>query len=305
MDNNSVLSHSSYDKKSFRSGVAACTACGIIWGFLPIYWGLLNDVNSMYILANRIIWSAVFMAAYMAAAGRMREIREALRSLKNVRICFVSGILISINWGIYIYAVNNGHVLDSSMGYFVEPVIVAFMGVILFKEKMNRYEKITLAFAVAGMLYMVIMSRILPVIALLLALSFAMYGAVKKSVKLSPQTSLLLETLFMTPFALLFVVYAEMHGCGALGVLSGASWVLIPLCGVITSVPLLLFNIGVKHIPYYMVGILEYVSPSLQFLLGLLYFHESVDINRLTAFIIIWVGISFTLYDRIMHKNEA
>lgn len=290
--------------QSSRLGTAACMGCGILWGLLPVYWILLEEVDPMYILASRIIWSAVFMLIFMAVTGKLGVIRETLRTGKNILICFISGLLISVNWGTYIYAVNNGHVLDASMGYFVEPVVVAFMGMLLFRESMNRYEKVTLGCAIAGMIYMMARSGIFPLIALILALSFAAYGAVKKSLELTASVSLLMETLLMTPFALIFTVHAETGGRGAVGVLSGPEWILIPLCGVITSVPLLLFNVGVKNIPYYLVGILEYVSPTLSFILGILYFHEEIDMDRLIAFIIIWTGIGFTVFDRVVHRKS-
>ena len=276
----------------------------VCWGVLTVFWNLLGEVNSAYILAQRIVWSMVFMGIYMTAAGKWTEIQDVLKCRKKMSVCFVCGILITINWGVYIFAVNSGHVLDASLGYFIEPVLVVLLGLIAFREKPSTLEKITFAFAVAGLVYLIIMTRTFPVLALLIAGSFAIYGAVKKKLDLSPQVSLFAETLCMAPFALLFIIYGDTHGMGSIGVLQGMEYLLLPACGVITSVPLLMFNIGVKEIPYYISGILMYINPTLQFLMGLFYFHEELNRSRLTAFVFIWVGVLFTIYEKMKMMRQ-
>ena len=284
--------------------VAFAYAC---WGVLTIFWNLLEKVDSVYILAQRILWSMVFMGIYVVAAGIWCEIAAVLRDGRKMAVCFACGVLITINWGVYIYAVNSGHVLDASLGYFLEPVLVGAIGVLLFRERPSLPEKITFACSVAGLLYMIVSMRTFPTLALLIAGSFSLYGAVKKKLDLSPQASLFLETLCMTPFALLFSVYADLHGTGSVGVLQGAWFLLLPACGIITLIPLLMFNVGVRKIPYYISGILMYINPTLQFFMGLFYFHEELNVNRLTAFGIIWFGILFTVYDkvRLIQKSKA
>ena len=275
------------------------------WGVLTIFWNMLAEVDSVYVLAQRIIWSMVFMGVYMAAIHKWQEIAEVFKSRRNLAICFVCGILITINWGVYIFAVNSGHVLDASLGYFLEPVLVGGIGMLVFRERLSLMEKITFIFAMASLVYMIAATRTFPVLAVLIAGSFAIYGAVKKSLELTPHTSLFMETLCMTPFALLFVAYADVNGAGSIGVLRGAQFLLLPACGVITSVPLLMYNRGVKEIPYYISGILMYINPTLQFLMGLLYFHEELDKNRFIAFLIIWVGVLFTVYDKVKMMRSA
>ena len=276
----------------------------VCWGVLTVFWNLLGEVNSIYILAQRIVWSMVFMGLYMTAAGKWTELQKVLKDRKKLSVCFICGILITINWGVYIFAVNSGHVLDASLGYFIEPVLVVLLGLIAFREKPSTLEKVTFAFAVAGLVYLVIMTRTFPALALLIAGSFAVYGAVKKKLDLSPQASLFAETLCMTPFALLFIIYGDTHGMGSIGVLQGMEYLLLPACGVITSVPLLMFNIGVKEIPYYLSGILMYINPTLQFLMGLFYFHEELNRSRLTAFTFIWVGVLFTIYEKVKMMRQ-
>ena len=268
------------------------------WGLLTLFWNLLAEVNSLYILAQRILWSMVFMGIFIAVTKDTGEIKAIFKNRRDLLICFICGMLITVNWGTYIYAVNSGHVLDASLGYFIEPIVVSVIGMLTFKERLSRFEKITFFFSVLGLAYMIAVTRVMPLLALVIAGSFAVYGAVKKMIHISAQTSLFMETLCMTPFALIFTVIAEQQGFGSIGVLSGPALLLLPTCGVITSVPLLLFNIGVKKIPYYVSGILMYINPTLQFLMGLCYFHEAMDIHRLIAFIIIWLGILFTVYEK-------
>lgn len=279
-------------------GALAVTATYVCWGLLTVFWNLLNEVNSMYILTQRIVWSMVFMGFFMAVCGKWKDILPVFKSPKNLGICFLCGILVTINWGVYIYAVNSGHVLDASLGYFIEPVLVALLGMIAFREKLSKMEKITFVFAVVGLLYMLVMTGTVPILALLIAGSFAAYGAVKKTLDIPPYASLFMETLCMTPFALLFIFWAEQNGKGSGGVLAGAQLLLLPACGIVTSIPLLLFNVGVREIPYYLSGILMYINPTLQFLMGLFYFHEEMNQNRLIAFAIIWIGILFTVYEK-------
>lgn len=283
-----------------KMGLVTVLTCYILWGTLSIFWNFLSEVDSLYILAQRIFWSMIFMGLYLAMTGRFEEAKAVLKDKTAFRQCFISGILVTINWGVYIVAVSNGHVLDASMGYFIEPIIVGLIGVLIFKEKLSKYEVVTFLMASVGVIYMIVKAGTVPIMALLIAISFAAYGAAKKNMNVSPQVSLFMETLCMAPFAVMFIVYRDMIGNGSIGVLYGAEFALLPICGIVTSVPLLLFNIGIKEIPYYLSGILMYINPTIQFLVGLLYFHEVLDTNRLHAFIFIWIGVMFTLYEKVM-----
>ena len=287
-------------------GVLTVSVAYIMWGILTIFWNLLSGVNPVYILAHRIIWSAVFMGLYALLRHRGDEIRRIFQNKKMFGRCFLCGILITINWGVYIYAVNSGHVLDASMGYFIEPVVVALVGIVAFRERPSKLEWVTFAFALAAIIYIMLRSGTVPLLSLVIAGSFAIYGGVKKDMDNSPEVALFMETLCMAPLAIGFVVYAECSGAGALGTLEGWLLLLLVASGIVTSLPLLLFNMGVKHIPYYFTGILMYMNPTLQFLMGLFYFHEPLDHDRLITFIIIWVGVLFTLADklRLMRKNR-
>ena len=286
--------------KKEKSGLLFVLGCYIMWGMLSIFWSLLSEVNSLYILAQRIVWSMLFMGGFIVLTGKWGEVKAVLQNKETFRLCLISGILVTINWGVYIVAVSNGHVLDASMGYFIEPIVVALIGVAIFKERLSKFEIMTFVLAAVGVIYLIAASGTVPIMALLIAVSFAAYGAVKKNLTLSAHTSLFMETLCMSPIALAFILYSEANGTGCIGVLSGSKYLLLPICGIVTSVPLLLFNIGVKKIPYYLSGILMYINPTIQFLVGLLYFHETLDKNRLFAFVFIWAGVMFTVYEKVL-----
>lgn len=272
----------------------------VIWGLLPFFWNFLSDVNPVYILAHRIIWSMVFIGIIILISKNTTEIKNAFHDRNKILICVITGILVSVNWGTYIYAITCNHVIDASLGYFIEPIIVSLMGLIVFKEKLSFLEKITFCFAVIGLVYMVITTKTMPTLALVIAGSFAVYGAVKKQLPLSAQASLFLETLMMTPIALAFALYADFSGWEGIRMLNGGALLLLPICGIVTSVPLLIYNIGVKEIPYYFSGILMYINPTLVFITGLLFFNEALDVHKLIAFIIIWIGILFTVTDKLL-----
>ena len=276
----------------------------VLWGVLGIYWGLLGGVNPVYILANRIIWSAVFMGLYALLRHRGGEIKSILTNKKALGKCFLCGVLITINWGVYIYAVNSGHMLDASLGYFIEPVLVGLIGVLAFKERPSKLEWTTFILAIVALGYMLIRTGTMPYLAIIIAGSFAVYGGVKKNMELSPEVALFVETLCMAPFALGFIAYAEANGMGVMDSATVGCIILLVLSGIVTSVPLLLFNVGVKHIPYYFSGILMYINPTIQFLVGIFYFKETLDTDRLVAFIVIWVGVLLALFDKLRKLRQ-
>lgn len=284
--------------KNKRLGLVTVTGSYVLWGVLAIFWSFLAQVNPVYVLAQRIIWSLVFLDLYLLLARRWGEIRAAFRSRRTMVNCLLCGVLITLNWGVYIYSVNSGHVLEASMGYFIEPVMVALLGVAAFRERPSLAEKLTFLCAAGGIAFLTVRTGSFPALALMVATPFAVYGALKKRVELTAQASLFLETLWMTPLALAFSWWWSAQHGGMAAVLDGASFWLLPACGVVTSVPLLLFNLGVKEIPYYFSGILMYINPTLQFLVGLVYFREALNVDQLIAFVIIWVGIVITMVEK-------
>ena len=282
-----------------KLGLATVMGSYVLWGTLTIFWNLLGQVNPVYILSQRIIWSMVLIGIFLLLTHGMGEVKEAFRNRKTLRQSLICGVLITMNWGVYIYSVTSGHVLEASMGYFIEPVLVVLVGVIAFRERPTRGETLTLLFAVGGILYLLVRTGSIPMLALLIGAPFAVYGGVKKNLTLSAPASLFMETVCVFPLALAFSLWWEAQAGGSAGALQGASFWLLPASGFVTSFPLLLFNMGVKEIPYYFSGILMYINPTLQFLVGILYFGEKMDPAEFVAFVIIWVGILFTLAEKV------
>lgn len=292
-------------KRINQTGLVLDMLSYVVWGVLPIFWALLAEVNSVYILSQRILWSLLMAAVLLAFLKKTDEIKRVFRSRHDFLICFACGVLITLCWGLYIYAVNSGYVLEASMGYFVQPVMVALVGFAVFRERPSRAEWTTFGFAVIGIGFLVIRTGTFPTLGLAMAGAFVVYGALKKNLNVSPYTSLFMETLCMAPFCAAFSLWWERRSGGLAGALNGAPFWLLIAAGFVTLLPMLLFNIGVQKIPYYVNGILMYINPTLQFLAGLLCLHAELERDRLIAFVIIWVGILFTIGEKWKLLSEA
>lgn len=292
-------------EKQKRNGVITVAATYILWGILPLFWNLLHEVDSVYILCSRVVWSLVFCAIYLAAAGRVSEIRAVFKNKVLFAKCALAGAVICINWGSYIWAVNHGHLLDSSFGYYINPMISVFIGAVFLREKLSSMTWIAVVLSGAGVLYAVIQSGTVPVLALVIGGSFAVYGLIKKSVVLPSEISLFMETMVAAPFALAYLIFMEVSEKGGLAVLSGWSVLLLPMTGIITAVPLLLFAYGVRRIPLYLSGILMYLNPTLQFLMGIFLYKESPSIGELVSFVCIWGAIGIMLAETWLRGHKG
>ena len=267
------------------------TACYILWGLLPIFWKTLNSLDSLYILASRIVWSLLFCALILLVRqgwGQLKAVWGNKKLLGSLAIC---GVLIAVNWGSYIGAVNSNHILDASLAYYLEPIIVIFIGAIVFKEKLTKLQWVSVALAALGVIVPVIYYGNFPLIALVIAGSFAIYGALKKSLDIDSMMSILLETRVMAPLALAFLIYMEIQHQGALATLSGWQYLLLPLTGVVTSVPLILFAKGIKDTPYHLSGILMYINPTLELVVGVVLFQEQFTAVQGVTFGFVWAAI--------------
>lgn len=263
----------------------------IFWGAMPVFWKLLEKVDSLYILFSRVAWSLVFCVLYLSIRHKWGRIRVIFRDKKVVLRCLASGIVVCVNWGSYIWAVNNGHVLDSSFGYYMNPILVVILGVVCFQEKLSVKEWASVLLTVVGVLYVVVSSGTVPVLAVVIGGSFAIYGMIKKGLTIGSDESLFMETLLVSPVAVGYLIYAEAAGFGAAGVLSGAEWTLLPLAGIITAIPLLTYAAGVQKVPFYVTGMIMYLNPTIQFLMGIFLFKEPVDASKIVSFVFIWAGV--------------
>lgn len=288
--------------KERNIGLLSTLACYTLWGLLPLYWHLLDGFNAVFILANRIIWSAVFTIALLFILRKFDEVKAVFKDRKKMRFMIPAAITITINWGVYIWAVNSGHLLDASLGYYLNPLVVFAIGIVLFRETCGVLEWIALGLATIGVLIATIAYGAFPWIAIVLALSFGFYGTLKKLAGIGGLTSIAVETLLIGPFALAFLFFAPVSRA-AVQSLNGMNATLLFFSGIITASPLILFTFGVNRLPFSTVGFLQYVSPTLQLLIGVLLFHEALTNDRIIAFA--FIGAALILYTIGMARRSG
>ncbi len=290
---------------SSPTGIAAAVAAFLLWGVLPIYWKALLAVESPEILCHRIVWSAVFTALVLLAAGRFHEVRVALASAKSVSMLLLSSVLVSINWGVYIWAVNHEHVVEASMGYYITPLVNVLLGLMFLKDRLRRLQWIAVGFALAGVVVMVADFGKLPWIALTLAFSFGLYGLVRKVAAVQPVPGLFLETLLLSLPAGAYILWQESHGAG--GLVTGDTMQIILLigAGAVTSIPLLLFTFGARRLTLPTIGIAQYLAPTCMFLLGVFLYHEPFGATKLITFAFIWTGVAVYVADGLIQQRTV
>lgn len=281
-----------------KRGIVTVTLCYVSWGILVVYWKLLGSVNSYYTLASRIIWSMVFCLLVLGFQGKLKGVHSVLHDRRALLLTMAAGFVVCLNWGSYIVAVQSGYVMESSLGYYINPLITIIVSMICFRERMKIQEWIATGLAALAVMILVIQGGRVPIYALLIGGSFAVYGALKKAANLESTLSLLVETATVFPFALFYIIYAEMTRQGAIGVLDGSKMWLLPLSGIITGAPLLMFGYGVRRIPYSIVGMLMYINPTLQLGLSVFVYKEPFTKTHGITFTLIWIGILVFLHSK-------
>ena len=276
-----------------RRGLLAAATAFTIWGVFPAYWHLLKAVPSMQIMAHRVVWSAVLVVGWLLWRQGWDWWRTIAARPRMLAALALSGAVIAFNWGLYIWAVNAGHVVETSLGYFINPLVTVALGVVVLRERLRRPQWIAVACAAAGVAWLTWSAGSPPWIALGLAGSFALYGLVRKLVPVDAVAGLGVESLFMFLPALAYVLWAEAgHGGGFIGGWSLGTQLLLVFSGVVSAVPLIGFAYGVRRIPLSVVGLLQYIAPTLQLLLGVWYFHEPFGAAQLLGFGAIWLGLA-------------
>lgn len=291
------------NKKEYKQGVAFAILCAALWGFLPIYWKALKPFDPILVLFYRILLAGIFALFLALYFYKWEGIVKPLKEKGIARTFFIAGILVSFNWGVYIWAINNGQIIQTSIGYYMEPLIVCVFGIVFFKERMNRYKLTAFLMACAGVAVILVYYREIPIVALSLAVSFATYAAIKKKVKLDAVLALLYETMFLVPVAVIAIIY--LTGKGAVSGAEPFHWGLLVLAGIMTGTPLMLFAMAANRVSLITLGITEYISPSITLLLGIFYFREPFDRIQLVTFGIIWVGlVIFTIGEIKENRGE-
>jgi chloramphenicol-sensitive protein RarD len=272
-------------------GLAAAVSAFLMWGVLPLYLKPLKALSALEIMSHRIVWCCLLVFAWLAVRGELGAVRAALGDARVRWRLVATATLISLNWLIYVWAVGHGHVIDASLGYFINPLFSVVLGVMVLGERLNRAQKIAVALAVAGVLYLAIVAGRPPWIALALAASFGLYGLMRKVVAVEAVPGLATETLLLAPFALAYLLWLEAHGTAALGHAPAHINALLVASGLITALPLALFAYGARRIPLSTVGLVQYIGPTLQFLLGVWIFDEAFTRERGIGFAFIWAAL--------------
>ena len=285
-----------------KKGLSATLLCCLIWGLLPLYWALLNQVSSFSVLSHRIIWSGVWMFFLVIITGRQQlriDIHYLRTNLTQLGLLLLAAMLISINWFTYIWAVTNQHVLDTSLGYYINPLLNVLLGIVIYKETLLWSQKLSIAIAVLGVSIMTYELGSLPIISIVLAVTFSLYGAIKKRLTIHPFSSIAMEAWLITPIALWYVLTVDTTSWSFIESMTPTGLLLV-CSGLTTSVPLILFSYGARLLPLNVLGFLQYLSPTMGFFLAIFYFGESFGTAQLIAFGCIWVAlVLFSLSNRI------
>lgn len=287
-----------------RSGAFSAAVAYLCWGLFPIFWKQLSNVDALELIAHRHLWSLVFVLLVMAAGRSWRELLAAMRSREALKWHAWSGVLLTLNWLVFVWGVNHDHVIEASLGYFLVPLVNVAIGRFLLHEHLRRLQWLAIGFAAAGVGVMLYALGRLPWIALSLAATFGAYGLLRKKSPLGPLVGLGLETLLLAPAALGFLVWREYHGVGALGHISLWQNSLIVSAGAITAVPLILFANGARRIRFTTLGLLQYIAPSVQFAIGAWLYHEPFSPERAAAFALIWVGLVLYTVDNLAQPTR-
>ncbi|PVX39229.1 chloramphenicol-sensitive protein RarD [Pasteurella langaaensis DSM 22999] len=267
--------------------------CYFTWGTFPIYWYPLNQsaMPAEQILAQRIVWSAVFALLLLVIFRQGRTVLNAFRKPRIIGIFSLTAFLIALNWLIYLWAITNHHVLDASLGYFINPLFNVFLGWLVFKERLNKAQLTALCLTIAGILWLAIPAGQIPWVALSLAGSFSLYALIRKLAPMEPLAGLTLETLLLFPFALAYLIFCAAQGNLVFGDLTGLQLAVLLGSGIATTIPLLWFAIGARQISMSLLGMLQYISPSLQFLCGWLVLGEQLSMGRLIGYTFVWASV--------------
>jgi chloramphenicol-sensitive protein RarD len=290
-------------KSEVGRGIAYGAAAYSLWGLAPLYWQLLKPASSLEIVANRTIWSFVFVAPLVLLRGSWPTVKADLRDSRKRNLLLIASILISANWILFIWATTHGHVLDSALGYFGTPLFSTALGVIFFKERLRKLQWGAIGIAVLAVAYITWEHHAFPWIGLSLASSFAVYGAVKKMAGVDAIESLLIETAYLAPIALVYLAIIAANGTMSFGKYGWDHALFLAGAGPATAIPLLFYGAAVVRAPLFYIGFLQYISSSIQFFVGIFVFHEDMDMKRFLGFAITWSALVLLGTDSIRQRR--
>ncbi|MCM3360293.1 MULTISPECIES: EamA family transporter RarD [unclassified Psychrobacillus] len=291
-----------------KQGIIVVVLAYAWWGFMPIYWKLLDHVASGEILSGRVIWSFVFTLMLVLIGRKFSVLREDLKNLWKDKKSFWSLVLASYlvtgNWFLYIFAVNEGYIVQASLGYYINPLLSVLLGIIFLKEKLSLAQKISVLIAATGVVLLTISYGVVPWIAMLLASTFAFYGLIKKRITIDPLRGLTIETLFVLPVALAYFSYLVVSDQAVFFSSNITTTILLVLTGVATAVPLVLFAKGTKTMPLYMSGFIQYIAPTLMLLIGIFVYGEKFSKIEFISFSFIWAALLLFTFSKIIELRR-
>jgi len=298
------MQHSTTDRAEERAGLIAGFAAFITWGFVPVYWKMLKAVPAQEILAHRFVWTSIFLILLISWQRRWSEVRESARSAQAMLFCLTSGIAIMINWFFFIWAVNAGHIIETSLGYFMTPLVNVLFGAIFLRERLSRLQVISVSLATAAVLNLTFRYGRFPWIARVLCFSFGVYGLLRKKSGTRAIPGLFFETMAIVPIAIIYLLI--LHKRGDLIFAQNFSLAfLLMISGVVTGLPLVWFGHAARHLRLTTVGFLQYLSPSCTFFLGVFAYHENFTRMHLITFCLIWIALAIFTIDAIWRWRSA
>ena len=292
------------NNKPVKAGVIFALAAYTMWGIAPMYFKLLTSVPALEIVMHRIIWSVLVLCLLLAVRKKFSQVFRAIRDPKIITILSISGLLLAVNWLIFIWAVNNDKMLDASLGYFINPLFNVLLARFFLQESLTRLQLLAVFVALAGVAFLVFSYGQLPWVALALAITFSIYGLLRKKVTVDSMPGLLIETCIMLPFALLYWITVDTSSGNMLVNSLDLNMTLL-LAGVVTTAPLLCFTAAARRIRYTTLGFFQYIGPSLMFLLAVMLYQEPLDTTRVITFVCVWLGLLIYVYDSFrVYRNS-
>ncbi|RUO37003.1 EamA family transporter RarD [Aliidiomarina shirensis] len=295
----------SNEQRTARQGVIFALCAYSIWGFAPIYFKTLAHVPAFEVLAHRIIWAFLFMLVLIVSTGRMQQVIRAFDSPKLLLQLGLAACLIGFNWFLFIWAVANDHILDASLGYYINPLLNVAIGMLFFSERLRRLQVLAVSLAIVGVAIQIITFGSVPWVALALATSFATYGAIRKKLPFDSLTGLWLEVILLLPMMLIYFFFFANSSASNMLENTWQLNILLVLAGVITTVPLLFFTGAAKRIRYSTLGLFQYIAPSLMFLLAVMLYNEPLAVDKLITFVIIWLALAIYTYDAVRTHQQV
>ena len=289
---------------SSRQGFFYGVTAYVLWGGFPLYWPLLEPAGSVELLAHRILWSLVTLAVLVLVLRRSRQFVALFRDRRVFLLLTLAAVVITLNWGTYIYGVTNDRVVETSLGYFINPLVTVLMGVVILDERLRRLQWLAIGVGALACVVLTVDYGRPPWIALVLAFSFGTYGLAKKQAGAEAVESLTLETLLLAPLALAYLAWLVAQGQSSFGSEGPGHALLLASTGLVTAVPLLCFGAAAIRVPMVTLGLLQYLAPVLQFLLGVLWFHEAMSTGRWIGFALVWVALAIFTVESLRHRRQ-